>query len=136
MVLRKGQMFVVTAVFLASMLFAVQQIFITYASLDTAEPFESKQAYVMGNIIDSINDTILTAGPGTTGCRQFQKNLDELLSIIKDDVSSEGFILEADYEMDCGNWDNSYPNPPPMKLSIRFVETYNIDGNVIDFYHN
>ncbi len=135
MVSRKAQMFVVTAVFLASMLFSVQQIFITYYMIDMSAPFESKQAYIMRNIIDNINDSIKSAGGGMPGCQEFQKNLDELISILKDDVSSEGFILEAAYNLDCGKWGAVYPNPPPLFVSIRFSETYDISGNLVRFYH-
>jgi hypothetical protein len=132
---RKAQMFVVTAVFLTSMLFVVQQIFITYASIDTSAPFKTKQVYVMKNIIDSVNDTIKSADDGLAGCQEFQKNLEELLSLLRDDVSSEGFIFEASPKFNCGDWDNTYPEDAPLSLSIRLSETYDISGNVLKFYH-
>ncbi len=131
---RKAQMFVVTAVFLTSMLFVVQQIFMTYAAIDTSAPFKTRQVYVMKNIIDSVNETIRTADNGLAGCQEFQKNLEELLSLLRDDLSSEGFIFEASYEIDCSRW--SYASgKAPLSLSIRLSETYDISGNMIKFYH-
>ena len=134
MAAKKAQMFVVTAVFLASMLFVVQQMFITYSMIDTSAPFKTKQIYVMKGIIDSVNQTIEI----TDDCQDFQKNLDELLALLKDDVSSEGFLLETGHDLDCSiaAWTSTYPSEAPLSLSIRLSETYDISGNVIKFYHN
>jgi hypothetical protein len=135
MAARKAQMFVATAVFLASMLFIVQQAMITYATLDMSGPFQTKQIYMVRNIIDSVNVTIRTAGEGRPGCQEFQKNLEELLYLLKDDVSSEGYLMEASPLLDCGKWDNIHPEPAPLILNLRFSETYDASGNVLKFYH-
>ena len=129
---KKAQMFVVTAVFLASMLFVVQQALITYSALDMSGPFKTKQLYMLKNIVDSINRTIKNPNPAIT-CQDFDKNLDELLSLLKDDASSEGYLLETDYYPDCSSWDNEYPQKAP--LTLRFSETYDASGNILKFYH-
>lgn len=136
MAAKKAQMFVVTAVFLTSMLFVVQQMFITYSMIDTSAPFKTKQIYVMKGIIDSVNETIRVGEDTLADCQQFEKNLIELLSLLKDDVSSEGFLLVTGYTPDCNAWTNTYPDTAPLSLSIRLSETYDISGNVIKFYHN
>ncbi len=137
MVARKAQMFVVTAVFLASMLFVVQEMFITYSVLDTSEPFETNEIYVMNGIIKSVNDTIGSGGDTPDDCQDFKKNIDELLTILKYDASSDGYLLETGYRnIDCSEWMTKYPGKAPLSLSIRLSETYDISGNVIDFYHN
>lgn len=130
MAARKAQMFVVTAIFLASMLFVVQQSFITYSSLDISSPFRTKQLYVLNNVMNSVEETIKT----TATCQEFDKNINELLSLLRDDVSREGFILETGYVLNCARWSFS-SGEPPLKLTIRLSETYDINGNVLDFYH-
>jgi hypothetical protein len=135
MAVRKAQMFVVTAVFLVTMLFTVQQAFIAYTKIDTSAPFKTKQVYVLKSIIDSVNDTITT--PPALTCQDFEKNIDELLAILRDDISKEGYLLDTGYLLDCGNWTQSPSSgTPPFRLTIRFSETYDISGNVIDFYHS
>lgn len=134
----KAQMFVVTAIFLATMLFAVQQAFITYAKIDMSEPFDTKQVYVLRSIIDSVNDTIINQPEGGMSsleqCREFQQNLEMLLDEIKFDVSREGYLMESNFVLECPKWSNAYPLPPPLKLSLRLSETYDYTG-IIDFYH-
>ena len=128
----KAQMFVVAAIFLAAMLFAIQQAFITYSQLGMSGPFDTKQSYRIRSVIRSVNDSILS----TTGtCSDYQKELESLLDQLKLDVSREGYVMECDFMMDCGKWDNAYPDPAPLKLSLRISETYDYSG-IIDFYHS
>jgi hypothetical protein len=133
--MRKAQMFVVTAVFLSSTLFFLQQALVTYASIDSTKAFRAKEVYVLKNVHDSISDSIISADDGIAGCQNFQKNLDELISLLKDDMSSDGFILEADYNIDCNDWANTYPAEAPLSLSLRLSETYDVSGNMFYFYH-
>jgi hypothetical protein len=132
---KKAQMFIVTAVFLSSTLFFLQQALVTYASIDSTKAFRAKEVYVMKNVHDSVTETITSADDGIAGCQQFQKNLDELISLLKDDMSSDGFIIEADYNIDCSLWANNYPSPVPLSLSLRLSETYDVSGNMFAFYH-
>jgi hypothetical protein len=132
---RKAQMFIVTAVFLSSTLFFLQQALVTYASIDSTKAFRAKEVYILKNVMDSVTDTIRNADDNLAGCQEFQKNIEELLSLLGDDVNSEGFVLESDYELDCGDWDHTYPQDAPLLLSLRLSETYDISGNVLAFYH-
>ena len=130
-------MFVVTAIFLATMLFAVQQAFITYAKIDMAEPFDTSQAYVVKNIIRSVNETIINepdVGSNLEQCQRLQQNLEKLLDELKFDVSREGYLMESQILINCNQWDEEYPNDPPLKLSLRLSETYEYN-TIIDFYH-
>ena len=102
----KAQMFVVTAIFLATMLFTVQQMFITYAQIDVSEPFDTKQVYVLRSIIGSVNDTIRDSG----SCQEFQQNLEMLLDEIKFDVSREGYLMNTQFGKPVGQ--------PARKLSL------------------
>jgi hypothetical protein len=129
-------MFIVTAVFLSSTLFFLQQALVTYASIDSTKAFRAKEIYIMENVEDAITQSIEGAGDDPdTDCPEFGRNLDELLSLLKDDMSVDGFILEADYTMDCTKWMNTYPAQAPLALSIRLSETYDISGNMLYFYH-
>ncbi len=129
MVSRKAQMFVVTAVFLATMLFTVQEMFITYAAIDTASPFKTKELFIMRGIIESVNETLRTSAT----CDDLRDNLEVLMVKIRDDVSSEGFLLQTGNVMDCDNW-GSPSSGPVLSMNIRLSETYDISGNVIHFY--
>ncbi len=134
----KAQMFVVTAIFLATMLFSVQQAFITYSKIDMSGPFDTKQPYIVKNIIKSVNESIMNepnSGTQLAQCQRFQRNLEELLDDLKFDVSREGYLMESQFFINCGNWGNAYPASPPLKLSLRLSETYEYNM-IIDFYHN
>jgi hypothetical protein len=128
---RKAQMFVVTAVFMASMIFVVQQALIAYSVLDMSAPFDSRESSMMRSVITSVNQTIRNAG----SCPQFQKNLEELLPALRDDFSDEGYLMTSEFDIDCGYWGNSYPNPnAPLKLSLSFKGKFDSNG-IIRFYH-
>jgi hypothetical protein len=134
MVHRKAQMFVVTAVFMSSMLFVLQQALVAYTMLDSTEPFRTKEVYIIRNIVDSVNDTIKAGGNLREDCLQFQDNVEELLIDVKEDISSEGYVMVTNFELDCDNWPNFSTQPAPFRLSILFSETYEATG-VIEFWH-
>jgi hypothetical protein len=129
MSMRKGQMFVVTAVFLTGLLFAVQQALLVYSSLDLSEPFRVKEHMMVRDAINSINETILKA----QDCSVFDRNLKELFAALRDEFTSEGYLLELGYSIDCDSWSNTGP-PAPLTVSIGFVGTYNARG-ILRFYH-
>ncbi|MCD6496637.1 MAG: hypothetical protein J7K54_05180 [Candidatus Aenigmarchaeota archaeon] len=127
--MRKAQMFIVTAVFLSAMLFTVQQIFLAYSLLDMSRPYNTEEVYIAKNIMDAVNDTIKQA----PDCWEFQKNLDELIVKLRDDVSADGYFLELDYTIDCTRW-SATSGKAPLSLSVRLSQTYDSEG-IVDFYH-
>lgn len=130
-------MFVATAVFLTGLLFVVQQALVIYSSLDMSTPFQAKDSYTVNNIIDLVNYTIIsqedTADP-IADCVDFENNLIELMSSVRDDLSREGYLLMSDYSLDCGYWNNNPPMPAPLKLTISYTGDLESFGTFI-FYH-
>ena len=137
MVARKGQMFVVTAVFLTGLLFAVQQVLFTYSALDLSEPFQTKEHRMLKTVIDGINESIRAhtdTGDPQSDCQEFDRNLKELIAMITDDFSSEGYLLKVNHDLECSNWGNSDP-PAPLTVSMSFIGAYDASG-ILYFYHN
>lgn len=126
---RKGQMFVVTAVFLTGLLFAVQQVLLTYSLLDLSRPMESREHYMVKNVLDSVGETITASGD----CLEFERNLNWLLMTLEQDYSSEGYVLDTSYYLDCSRWDNEYPAPAPFSMSVTMLGRYDVSGT-IKFY--
>lgn len=132
-------MFVTTAVFLTGMLFVIQQAFLTYSSLDLSQPFETSEHRTVKNVIDVINETILSqpyTGDPLDNCREFEKNLKELIHMLKTELILEGYLLDARYTLDCANWENTGPpDPAPLTVGISFTGIYDANG-VLYFYHS
>ncbi len=134
MAARKAQMFVVTAVFLSAMLFSLQQALVAYNTIDIAAPFNAKDVYVAKNVVDAINATIRSGGSDLGDCMRFQRNVEELIATLKEDVTSEGFVMIVNFDVYCENWGESYPGPAPFRMSMRLSETYDATG-IMNFYH-
>ncbi len=137
MAAKKAQMLVVTAVFLTGLLFAVQQALLTYSLLDLSDPFQTKENYIAMNLIDSVNYTIRTqkdTTDHTADCLEFENHLKELLSVMRHDLSGQGYLVETIYMLNCSYWDNARPFPAPMELTISFTGTCESFGK-IKFYH-
>ena len=126
---KKAQMFVASAVFLAGLMFVVQQSLITYARLDMSRPFGYGENYMVLGVIKSVNETITTTGD----CATFDSNLRELIRVLKLDFNARGYMLEMDYQLDCGDWSNSPPADAPLAFSIAFTGFYDAEG-VLTFY--
>ena len=111
------------------LLFAVQQAMMTYSALDLSNPFKTTEHRMLRAAVDSVNETILLA----SGCSEFDTDMKELVPILREDFSSEGYLLELNYNLDCSRWDESSP-PAPLRLSVIFTGDYHASG-ILDFYH-
>jgi hypothetical protein len=135
MAAKKAQMFVATAVFLTSLLFVVQQALLTYTVLDLSRPFQTEEIYMVMNLMETINQSIKSMGDtAPEDCREFEYNLKDMISSIKDDLSKRGYILEISYNLDCSYWNNAPPQPPPLNLTMSFAGAYDYFGGMT-FYH-
>ena len=110
---RKAQMFIVTAVFMTSMLFFLQQALVIYTQMDATRPFMSKEVYILDGIRKSVEDTIKAGGSSAQDCTRFQDNVEDLLLKTKEDVNAEGYVLVTNFELECDYWTNTAPAPPP-----------------------
>ena len=124
MAAKKAQMFVATAVFLTGLLFFVQQALLSYSILDLSGPYQTKEHYIAKNVVDIINYTIMT----TADCHEFENNLKELLSDLRTDFGSEGYMIGINYDLNCSRWNYAPPADAPLTLSITFTGNYDASG--------
>ena len=135
MAAKKAQMFVVTAVFLTGLLFAVQEAMLTYAYIDMSGIFKSRENYMLMNLIDGINESARGPDDDISGCHEFEKNLKELILLAGSDINMQGYHIEVYYDLNCSYWNNTYPGKAPLRLTMIFIGTYDASGT-LQFYHN
>ena len=121
--LSKGQMFVLTMIFLMGMVFVVQQVLFTYSSVDLVAGLNSLR--------DTAEQTVIT----TSDCADVGKNLNEFEGFFRSHVMESEFVVSADHELNCGNWDNFPPAPPPVVMTV-YVKGKGFDSSArFDLYH-
>jgi len=121
-------MFVVIAVFLGGLLFFVQQALLTYSLIEISSPYQTKEHYIVMNVMDAINQTINTS----SGCLAFENDLKELLSELREDFASEGYLMNINYDLNCSNWDSS--TDAPLSISLSFPGIHDVTG-MFKFYN-
>ena len=127
----KGQMFVLTMIFLMGMVFVVQQILFTYSSVDLAAGMENDDYYFMKGLRDAAEQTVIT----TSDCANVSRNLNEFEGFFRSHVMESNFVVSADHELNCGNWDNLPPAPPPVVMTV-YVKGKGFDSAArFDLYH-
>lgn len=134
---RKGQMFVVTAVFLTGMLFAVQQAMLSYTLIDMSSPFHGRENSMIMNFVDVVNQSIITqidTGDPNEDCLEFESNLKIVMAAMKDRMTGEGIMVDTIHSLDCANWLNAHPASAPLNLTLIFSGYYDSTGT-FSFYH-
>ena len=110
----KGQMFIVTMVFLVGLIFAVQQLLFQYSYLDLPGDFIRTDTMIASDI-EILLEKSITSSPT---CAIAIERLDRTINAIANsDIT--GFLIETDYDVDCDNWDNYPPAQSPINLTIR-----------------
>jgi hypothetical protein len=129
--LSKGQMFVLTMIFLMGMVFVVQQVLFTYSSVDLVAGLEKDDYYFMKGLREAAEQTVIT----TSDCANVSRNLNEFEGFFRSQVMESGFVVSADHELECGNWDNLPPDPPPVVITL-YVKGKGFDSSTtLDLYH-
>jgi hypothetical protein len=98
----KGQMFIITMVFLIGLVFAVQNNLSAYNFLDLAKAFEKNDLYLLEGIKISFNEALKYPT-----CSETEKNLRELADFLEERIIG-GTSIEIDYSFSC----------PPKNLSL------------------
>jgi len=119
----RGQMFIVTAVFLVGLIFVVQQILFQYESVDPRTGFQYNEFGAVASLRDAVNATLANS----TDCDNLAANMDVLKSFIDYRSASAGFTEELKYSIDCASFWNNPPSLPPLNATIRFLGS-NIDS--------
>ncbi len=127
----KGQMFILTIVFLVGLIFVVQQNLAGYSSFDLSEPFKSNDFYIFRDVRNMFEDTTETSAT----CDDARNNLRELNNYLGRKILPGGFTLSLEYSLDCAYWDNIDPNPTPVSLLIRIIGKNSETSGEFEIYH-
>ena len=108
---KKGQMFVITMIFLITMVFAVQSYLFTYAKLDLSTPLQARDTYTIKNIESAFQ----TALDSSTECEIARRNIIDLEGVLDRSIKG-GQEVQITGSLDCpgGGW----PPPPQLTLDI------------------
>ena len=100
----KGQMFIVTIIFLVGMIFAVQQSLLRYSEVESTDPFFLDDNEIIINIENSLLSTLQLS----PSCEEAGQNIQELVNKLTFG-RRRGFRIDIRTEMDCSNWKTSNP---------------------------
>lgn len=92
----KGQMFIITMVFLVGLIFAVQNSLSQYSFSDLAQVFEKNDLYLLESIKNSFNETLSSS----KSCEELDINLQELEAFLEEKIVA-GIIINIDYLLVC-----------------------------------
>jgi len=126
----KGQMFILTIVFLVGLIFSVQSLLLSYNYIDLSQGPQTSDANVLMGISTAIKDTVEI----TISCSDVSGNLDELNKEISTGMLAS-YDISISYSIYCGRWGNSDPDPPPVEADIRVVGERTDTKALLPFYH-
>lgn len=112
---QKGQMFVVTMVFLVGLMLIVQQILTQYGDIDLSASFRSDHFYFVENLEPMYSDALRLAGD----CGSFAADLDEMESVLERQTLGAGIQVEILHELDCSVWDPAPSTPLTATIHVR-----------------
>jgi hypothetical protein len=126
---RKGQMFIVTIVFLVGVVFVVQQILLQYSYVDMPSAYQGGDFHILRSA-----ETIATrAVTVASTCFEAERNLEESILFLRDQVAG-GYSLNVDYSVNCTNWGNMYPDPGPVSALIKVTSENSESTNNMVIY--
>jgi len=132
---KKGQMFIVSVIFLIGMVFVVQQALFSYSEIDMSSPFEIRDGEVFGNMADVVNKTI-TGSYSCNGTKDsFNERMEKLKASFLEEYGRE-YAVEILYTLDCSRWSNAPPDPAPLALSLDISRQGRDTRGTLQMYHN
>ena len=99
----KGQMFIVTMIFLVGLIFFVQQTLFGYTALDLSDPFQEDDYYIIKNIEDGVDEIIGTSST----CEEADEKIWDFIEFVRRQNIKRGIEPELGYRLNC-----SAPFPP------------------------
>jgi hypothetical protein len=127
----RGQMFILTMVFLVGLIFSVQTLLLSYSYVDLSRVTQDSDANVMRVLVAAIQDTV----EETESCSDVSGNLKELNVAIGTGMLATHDI-EISYNISCGRWQNQYPALPPVETDMRITGERTETEARFSFYHN
>lgn len=109
---RKGQMFVITMVFLVAMIFSVQSLLFGYSEADLTQPTQNTDPYSIVNIRDAFQSAL----GSSNDCPTARSNAITFRSLLTGSMKS-GREITINGDIDCsptGDW----PAPPELTLDV------------------
>ncbi len=107
-------MFIVTMIFLAGMISAVQILLLAYSTMDASETLSNNDLYLLNNLKDVTNQTLTSA----ENCEEFKTRLKELKTFLADTYGSFEYVTDIDFSVNCDNWNNTPPEDAPVTVSL------------------
>ncbi|NOX71321.1 MAG: hypothetical protein GXO64_01325 [Candidatus Micrarchaeota archaeon] len=92
----KGQMFVITMVFLMGMLAVIQQSLLMYGTFDLSAPARSGRYILMENIKDVLDETVATSDACGTK-NDLENNFYEVVEFVRESSVKEGYVVNLDH---------------------------------------
>lgn len=126
---KKGQMFIVTVVFLVGVVFVVQQILLQYSYLDLPSSYQHGDFHLMRSAEIITTRAVTVAGT----CTEAEENLKTSLLFLAEQTAG-GYSLDVDYSVNCTNWDNKFPEPGPVTANIRITSESSETTNTMVVY--
>lgn len=105
---RRGQMYIVTMVFLAAMVFGIQGLLLAYSDTDLSKSYQSADPYVLDNIEDIFKSTLDSSGD----CMEARDNIIELRSMMNSIIEG-GYEIRTSGDVSCtpqGDWPAAGPD--------------------------
>jgi hypothetical protein len=127
----RGQMFILTMVFLVGLIFSVQTLLLSYSYVDLSRLSQDSDANIMNVLVSAIQDTV----ERTEICDEVEGNLDELSRVIGTGMLA-AYDIDISYDIFCGRWQNQPPGLPPVVADIRITGEKTETEAEFSFYHN
>ncbi len=116
----KGQMFIVTMIFLLGLVFMVQQLLLGYSSLDMPSNFRGNDYYLVNNVKGILEQSLSSS----VTCAEAEEKIDEVVVFLSRHVTG-GYSVDISFnstpKVECANWNNEPPNPAPVNAEIRIL---------------
>jgi hypothetical protein len=102
---RKGQLFIVTSVFIIGIFFIVLQNLLQYSAIDVSEPMKVNDYYIFKSMPEVANNSLRT----TLYCNEtkdnLEKNMEELKIFLEKSYIPGVQSINFGYSIDCANWE-------------------------------
>jgi hypothetical protein len=127
---RKAQIYIITTVFLAAMIFSIHSLLLAYSNIDLAGSTQTSDAYIIENIEQVFQDSL----DSSQDCLEAQDNVIELKETLKGIIRS-GYELSLSGDLDCpgGDWP---PSGPDLTLDVKVVRESGETLATLELDHN
>lgn len=131
---KKGQLFLVSVVFLIVMIFVIQQSLFSYGYIDPSEAYDSRVVDILADLIEEVNLTIRNADVCSGTKDSFEENMRDMKSSLLQEFG-RAYSIEMIYELNCSFWPNPPPQDPPLFMTLSVTGPGKDARATYGFYH-